>query len=111
MPSRDTTHDDPCFRPYSAQMIDRPRPASTVVAEDLDDDVCLYRDDIDEVLVLNRSAGDVWRLADGTMTLDEIVERLAAAYQAAATALRADVESVISDLSERGYLVESDRAT
>jgi hypothetical protein len=82
----------------------RPLPAAGVEVEDLDDDACLYRPDIDEVLVLNRSAADVWRLADGTRTADEISDMLARAYQTNPDDVRPDVESVLGDLSVRGYL-------
>jgi hypothetical protein len=88
-------------------VLTRPVPATYVVVEDLDDDVCLYRSDLDEVLVLNASAGDVWRLADGTLTVADITARLAASYSSDPVALRVDVDLVVSDLAERGYLVES----
>ena len=87
-------------------MIDRPEPAPDVVVEDLDDDVCLYRSDIDEVLVLNQSAGDVWRLADGQLTVAAIAAQLAAVYQADTATVQADVRTVVDDLAARGYLVE-----
>lgn len=87
-------------------MIDRPVPAQGVVVEDLDDDVCLYRSDIDEVLVLNQSAGDVWRLADGQLTIAGIIERLAVVYGLDEATLDPDVRGVVDDLTTRGYLVE-----
>ncbi|HEY3716345.1 MAG TPA: PqqD family protein [Jatrophihabitantaceae bacterium] len=87
-------------------MIDRPTPAPNVVVEDLDDDVCLYRADIDEVLVLNQTAGDVWRLADGQLTVAAIAHRLARFYGADAAELHADVRSLVDDLTARGYLVD-----
>lgn len=85
-------------------MIDRPRPAPQVLAEDLDDDVCLYRSDTNEVLVLNQSAGDVWRLADGELTVDEIAGRIGEVYGLAPGTVDADVRRVVADLTERGYL-------
>ncbi|MGI8665370.1 MAG: PqqD family protein [Jatrophihabitans sp.] len=78
-----------------------------VVVEDLDDDVCLYRPDIDEVVVLNATAGDVWRLADGQLSMDEVIQRLASAYQLSVESVRGDVESVFIDLLDRGYLVDA----
>ena len=86
-------------------MIDYPSPAPHVVVEDLDEDVCLYRADIDEVLVLNQSAGDVWRLADGQRTLTAIADQLARVYGADEAAVHADVRTVVADLAARGYLV------
>ncbi len=85
-------------------------PASVVVVEDLDDDICLYRPDINEVLVLNPSAADVWRLADGELTVDEIAQRLAAVYGLPAGSLDGDVRIAIDDLEERAYLVERSSA-
>ena len=86
-------------------MIDYPSPAPSVVVEDLDDDVCLYRADIDEVLVLNQSAGDVWRLADGQRTVSAIADELARVYDANEAAVQADVRTMVADLVARGYLV------
>jgi hypothetical protein len=87
-------------------VINRPIPAPGVVVEDLDDDVCLYRSDIDEVLVLNQSAGDIWRLADGDRSVETIATRLADVYGTDEATMRTDVQAVVADLLTRGYLVE-----
>jgi hypothetical protein len=79
--------------------------------EDLDDDVCLYRPDIDEVLVLNSSGGDVWRLAEGELTVEQITERIALFYGVSAVEVASDVSRVVADLIERGYLVDADVAS
>jgi hypothetical protein len=78
-----------------------------VLVEDLDQDVCLYRADIDEVLVLNATAGDVWRLVDGEFELEQVVQRLAEVYRLTADDIREEVQSVFSDLLARGYLVQA----
>jgi len=85
-----------------------PSPAPGILLEEIDDDICLYRADIDEVLVLNQSAADVWRLADGTRTEAELLEHLAQAYGVASDELAADVSTVLSDLTQRGYLHRSE---
>jgi hypothetical protein len=83
--------------------------APEVLVEDLDQDVCLYRPDIDEVLVLNATAGDVWRLAaDGEFEVEQVVQRLAEVYRVTAEDIRHEVRSVFTDLLERGYLVPAD---
>ena len=87
-------------------MLVRPTAANGVIVEDLDDDVCLYRADIDEVLVLNQAAGDIWRLSDGELTVDEIASRLSVSYDLPHTDLSNNVRSVVDDLETRGYLVE-----
>jgi len=92
--------------PYRDNMVDHPIPAPGVAVEDLDDDVCLYRSDIDEVLVLNHSAGDVWRLADGQLTVPAIAAQLARVYAMDEAELRTDVRTVVSDLVARGYLID-----
>lgn len=83
--------------------------SAIVVVEDLDEDVCLYRPDIDEVVVLNATAGDVWRLSDGELTLDEVVSRLASVYQVPPDTVRPDIHGVFMDLLERGYLSQSNQ--
>jgi hypothetical protein len=88
-------------------VLECPLRAPHVVVEDLDDDICLYRPDIDEVVVLNHSAGDVWRLADGTTSVPDIVTRLAQAYAANTADIRTDVHRVVDDLEARGYLVDA----
>ena len=91
---------------YSSAVIVRPRPAPEVLVEDLDDDVCLYRSDTNEVLVLNQSAGDVWRLADGELTVEEIAGRITEAYELPPGHVDADVRHIVADLAGRGYLVD-----
>jgi hypothetical protein len=87
-------------------VIAHPAPALDIVAEDLDDDVCLYRRDIDEVLVLNQTAGDVWRLADGTLSVSAIAAGLAGVYAVDQARAEIEVRRVVDDLAERGYLVD-----
>jgi hypothetical protein len=86
----------------------RAQHSPAVLVEDLDQDVCLYRPDIDEVLVLNATAGDVWRLADGEFELEQVVQRLAEVYRLTAEEIRDEVRSVFTDLLDRGYLVPAD---
>lgn len=88
-------------------MIRLPVPADGVVVEDIEDELCLYRPDTAEVLVLNQTAGDVWRLCDGSCDVDEIVRLLSAAYQSTPADLARDVHAVLEDLHGRGYLVDA----
>ncbi|MGX7678039.1 PqqD family protein [Jatrophihabitans sp. DSM 45814] len=81
-----------------------PLHTADIDVQDLDDEVCLYRADIDEVLVLNGTAGDIWRLADGTASVAQIITLLAQAYQTSTAAIDADVVGVLTDLAERGFL-------
>jgi hypothetical protein len=81
-----------------------PTPAPGIVVEELDDEICLYRSDIDEVLVLNQTAADVWRLADGTLDVDELISCLAQAYSVGPAEIHPEVVAVVANLVDRGYL-------
>jgi hypothetical protein len=81
--------------------------APSIVTEELDDEICLYRSEVDEVLVLNYTASDIWRLAVASTSIEEITDALAAKYSIEPAAARDEVVRVTSDLCERGFLVES----
>jgi hypothetical protein len=92
--------------PEEAAMTFRPSQRADVVVEDLDDELCLYRPDVDEVVVLNATAGDVWRLADGEQDSAEIVDLLAASYGQPAAAIRDEVLAALRELLDHGYLID-----
>jgi porphobilinogen deaminase len=81
-----------------------PAPVPGVVTEDLNEELCLYRPDVDEVLVLNSSAADVWRLSDGASSVERISTLLGASYRRDVHSIRGDVETVIEELVSRGFL-------
>jgi hypothetical protein len=73
----------------------------------LDDNVALY-DDVDQVLILlNPSAAAVWEGCDGTSTMVELVGRLAEAHGADRKVLGPDVEQTVRKLAELGLLAEA----
>lgn len=92
-------------------MVEHPAPTPGVVEEDLDGEVCLYRSDVDEVLILNETAADVWRLCDGEQSTTRIIGLLAMAYGATPDELAADVRATLDRLHSDGYLVESGTST
>ncbi len=55
---------------------DRPAVRRDLVTEDLDNEVVLYDSRGDVVHILNQSAREVWRLADGSLTVGEIAKAL-----------------------------------
>jgi hypothetical protein len=83
-----------------------PAPNPAVRVEDLGDEVCLYRPADHLVLVLNETASQVWRLADGRTPVTDILGALADAYNAQPDDLRQDVYSALADLQERGFLID-----
>jgi hypothetical protein len=77
----------------------------SVLAEELDDELCLYLARTSDVAVLNRTAAEVWDLADGRHTPAEISAGLADRYGQVAAVLLPEVRSVLDDLTARGFLV------
>jgi hypothetical protein len=65
---------------------------------DIDGEVTLFHEPTQTALVLNETAGDVWRLVDGERTVDHIVRLLASSYGTDADDVRADVEAALEQL-------------
>jgi len=77
-------------------------PAAHVIEEELDDDIVLYDPQRRRYYELSPTAGDVWRLATGEFTSEEIVTRLAAAYQVEPSAIREEVERTLGMFRDAG---------
>jgi hypothetical protein len=74
-------------------------------AVELDENVALY-DDVGQLLImLNSSAAVIWECCDGTATLDEMVDKLAAAHPDDVAAIGADVRQTVGKLVELGLVV------
>ena len=76
-------------------------------AVELDDNVALY-DEVGQLLImLNSSAAAVWERCDGTTTLDDMVRELAAAHRRrCAPCIGEDVRQTVRKLAELGLVVE-----
>ncbi len=79
-------------------------PSDHIIETEVHGDISLYDAHREQVLVLNATASDVWRLCDGEQTLDEIVDLLVMAYGADVAVIRRDVEQTIDHLIEEGFL-------
>ena len=78
--------------------------ASTV---ELDDNVAVY-DDVGQLLILlNTSAAAVWQHCDGTATVDDMVRALAAAHPDDAADIGDDVRQTVRKLVELGLVVDA----
>jgi hypothetical protein len=78
--------------------------ASTV---DLDDNVALY-DEVGQLLILlNTSAAAVWERCDGATSIDGMVRELAAAHPAEAAEIDGDVRQTVGKLVELGLVVDA----
>jgi hypothetical protein len=79
-------------------------PYDYVLEEEIDDEMLLYNTEHGRFLSLNQTAADVWRLADGESTVDEVIDLLAAAYGVSSGDIRQDVEGVVARFRENRLL-------
>jgi hypothetical protein len=79
-------------------------------AVELDENVAVY-DDVGQLLILlNSSAGSVWKLCDGSTTVDEMVEALGEAYPEEAAVIGADVRETLRKLADMGLVSDGPAA-
>jgi hypothetical protein len=71
----------------------------------LGDELSIFDAATGRAFALNRTAADVFALADGRTTLAEIVLILSRAYDAEPVEVAADVTPVVRELTEAGLLV------
>jgi coenzyme PQQ biosynthesis protein PqqD len=81
-----------------------PRRGEHIVARRGDDAVILLDPDSGHYYTLDDVGGRIWELCDGSRSVDEIADLLAAEYDAPAERIRADVIELLSELRE-GRLV------
>ena len=79
-------------------------PRDHIIETEIKGDISLFDAERDEVVVLNGTASDIWRLCDGEQTLDQIVELLARAYEREPEDIRTDVVATIDELTAAGFL-------
>ena len=53
---------------------------------------------------LNMIGGTIWQLADGTQSVDQLIDHLAADYDVERKELEEDVCAFVDDLVQRGWL-------
>lgn len=84
-------------------------PAAHVVESEVDGRISLYDSTTQEVSLLNDTASDVWRLADGTLTLDQVVELVAQAYSVEPGAIADEVKATVATFLDKGLLAGRDQ--
>lgn len=84
-------------------------PHAHVLEEEVGDDVLLYDAARGQFVSLNATAGDVWRLSDGDLTFDEIVERLASAYGLGRAEMSGAVATVVEEFVAADLLQITDQ--
>ena len=78
--------------------------ADGIMEQVVDDELILYNPVTESYFTLNRSAREVWELADGTMHAHEIALTLAERYGIASVVLEADVVGIIENFREADLL-------
>ncbi len=61
--------------------------------------------DLRKIFALNATAAAVWDLLARESTFDELLERLAATYEAESGTMRSDLEVLLASLQARGLIV------
>ena len=83
------------------------RPSSQLIESEIDGDISLYHPTSEQVVVLNGTASDVWRLCDGERTIEQVASLLAASYGLAdPERIVADVEKTVSQFADSGLFEE-----
>jgi len=81
----------------------RPRRKPGVLARQLGEEWILYDPESGDLHVVNEAAGLVWEMCDGSLSLQQMGERLRAAYSVPPDAdVMADLEKIIASFRERG---------
>lgn len=76
-------------------------------AVQLDDNVALY-DEVGQLLILlNVSAAVVWELCDGSTTVDEMVRQLAAAHPDDVGVIGEDIRQTVRKLADLGLVTDA----
>lgn len=84
----------------------RPRRRDGSSAVELDENLALY-DDVGQLLILlNTSAASVWELCDGETTLHDMVRILSEAHGEDATVIAGDVYGTVRKLADLGLVVD-----
>ncbi len=82
------------------------RPVAGIREQTLgDDQLSLYDPATGRAVALNRTARDVWALADGASTIDEVVATLATAYGVPAAEIDGQVRETLAQMSAAGVIV------
>jgi len=79
-------------------------------AVELDDNLAVY-DDVGQLMILlNSSAGEVWNLCDGSTTVAAMIRELAETYPDQASVIGDDVRETLRKLAELGLVDQGPEA-
>ncbi len=89
---------------------ERPQVHGNVTTREVDEGLLVHDERSGKVHVLNRSAGTVFRLCDGTHARDQIAQQLAAQGGVDVSRTMADVDVLLADFERLGLLSSGDPA-
>jgi hypothetical protein len=81
-----------------------PRKTGDYKVEDFGDDIVLYNHKTTQVTYLNDSASLVWRLCDGSRTIEEIEALLEGAYPSVSSQIKNDLLATVIKLVNCGAI-------
>lgn len=84
------------------EQVGPPRP--NLLETELDGDISIYDPGSERVVILNETASDVWRLADGQHTINEIAELLAGAYGVDVHSISDEVGQAVESFVDAGLM-------
>jgi hypothetical protein len=79
-------------------------PRQHIIQTEIGDEISLYDPTSERVVVLNTSASDVWRLAEGDHDFEQVVQLLGRSYGVDPETIREDVRATVDRLREEGLL-------
>lgn len=88
-------------------MIEHPKLRDDVLRREVEDELLLYDPRTGETLLLNGTAAAIVELCDGSSTPESIVEEIVSLVEAEPAQVEADVEKIVGELEERGFVEEA----
>lgn len=86
------------------QTVSTPKPVDGFQIETLDGEIVLLHPTRNIIIYCNQTGALIWKLCDGTRTVDEITEILGAAYPEERDEIQIDVPATVQSLTSHGAL-------
>jgi len=86
-----------------------PQQGQHVMEYEVEGEVALYDPRRDQVHILNSTAGVVWRLCDGSRTIEQLVEDVAILFDTEFSMVEEDVKKLLEQL-QQSRLVQEEAA-
>lgn len=80
------------------------RNESIVVEKILDDEIILYNKTSHTIHSLNKTAGIVWDLCDGTMPVDEMISFLTGQFKGNSKVIEEDVKKTLQEMCDKNLI-------